>query len=135
MSMQHTIPTLSSAISSQQINPHAIERQLHKAISSAISTYNDWIEWVDEQMDDGHIDQRYLQDLVTSSYRQGSHISPIEEAINGLYIADPKWVSLIEGSELKMPNQWVHQAAKLLTIDRLAITDFPPICHTLPPAV
>ena len=126
MTSQHTIPTLSNI----QSNNESIERKMHKAISSAISTYNDWVDWVELQFNSGHIDESYLMDLVISTYKQGTHISPIEQAVDSLYLADPKWVSLMENTELKMPTQWVHQAAKQLTMNKLCSTDFPPVCHT-----
>lgn len=123
------IPRLDGITRDHRPTDEQVEAILHKRVAQALRTYNDNIAWVSEQLAEGNITREQLLKIVITVNTQQTHTSPIANAIDKLY-GDPKWASLVEGSQIKLPTALVHAAAKLLTLNQISYQDFPPVCHT-----
>lgn len=99
---------------------------LHKKIAAALREYNQNIKWLEQQIEQGHIDKDTLKELSIIVLPK-THKTPIENELSKLYI-DPKFASILDNTNIEAPSVTVHLCAKYLTLSMLDKTDFPPIC-------
>ena len=131
MTILRSSPTLFKP-STQQENNNVIGI-LHKKTASALRKYNENIAWLENQLEQGHIDTSLLTKLNTK-VMPTTHKTPIDIELSKLYL-DPKFASIIADENITAPSAMVHLAAKQLTLDSLAKEDFPPVCNSAIPNI
>ncbi len=125
--VNQTIPTMLSA---RKVDTTAnLVTQIHQKIALALRQYNGHITWISEQLSQGNVDNDILLKLLSKPLHQKTHQSPIEEAINARFI-DPQMVSILDNDlDTQLPNHIIHTTAKLMTLNKISLEDFPPVCQ------